>query len=223
MTNPLDLDALTRKTRRLEFEDGLNDLQNALVFLMLGLASAFFISPAGIRFYIRAMLEYKDLALVGLIGLFALFVLITFGARRLIMRYRREFLWQDLGRIEPLRWQVDRKISVLAAAVYLIVVISGLILFTRDPMDFNAGLRVVAAAAGVATGLIYFAMGRTLQLLRYQWVGIIAGLTSGVLMALPLSAAVGWVGFSLIWGVGLTISGMSGLRRAIIRRRGEPA
>ena len=223
MTDHPDLDELTRKTRRLEFEDGLNDLQNALVFLMLGLASALFMSPAGIRFYMRTMLENEDLTIIGLVGVFALFVLLTFGCRRLIMRYRREVLWQDLGQIEPLRWQVDRRVTLLAGAVWLIVFMAGMIFFTRDPMDLDAGMRVVIGSAGVATGLVYFALGQVLRMGRYRWLGIAAGLASGGLMALPLSAAASWVGFGLIWAAGLTISGVRGLRGAISRHRGQPA
>jgi hypothetical protein len=212
MQEHVDLDRLTRRTRRLEYEDGLTDLQNALVFLLLGLAGGFFMSPLGIRFYVRSLLEYEDLTMIGLIGLFALFVFVTFGARRLIMRYRREVLWKNIGQVEPLRWQVDSRVSILAAAVWLVVVIVGMVLFSGDPMDLDASMRVVIAAGGLATGLIYLMLGRTLQVNRFQWLGITAGLASGALMILPISAAAGWAAFGVIWAVGLSISGLSAYR-----------
>jgi MFS family permease len=213
MQEYVDLDGLTRRTRRLEFEDGLNDLQNALVFLLAGLMAALFMSPFGIRLYVRVLQENKELTVIGLVGLFALFVVITFGARRLIMRYRREALWKDLGQIEPLRWQVDRRISVLAVAVWLIMFIAGMFFLSRDPMDLDAGMRLVIASAGVATGLIYFMLGQALELNRYRWLGLAAGLASGLIVVAPVSAAAGWMGFSVIWALGLTISGISALRK----------
>jgi hypothetical protein len=222
MEQHVDLDGLTRKTRRLEFEDGLNDLQNALVFALLGLLGLFFFSPWGMEFYVRALVTNHDLTTVALIGLFALFILVTYGARRLIMSYRRRVLWKGRGDFEPLRWQVDSRTSVLATAVWLVVAIAGMVLFFSRSMDLEAGMRVIAAAAGLATGVIYYALGASLKVKRYRWVGGVAGLLSLGLMPLPISAAAAWLIFSLIWTLSLLIAGVIALRQKLAAvRQGE--
>ena len=222
MDQRVDLESLTRKTRRIEFEDGLNDLQNALVFALLGLLGLFFFSPWGMEFYVRALVTNHDLTTVALVGLFALFILVTYGARRLIMSYRRRVLWKGKGQFEPLRWQVDSRMSVLATAVWLVVAIAGLVLFFGDTMSLESGMRVIAAAAGLATGVIYYALGVSLKVNRYRWVGAVAGLLSLGVMPLPISAAAAWLIFSLIWALSLLIAGVLAFRQTLSDvRRGE--
>ena len=217
MNEYVDLDALTRNTRRLEFDDGLNDIQNSLVFLLLGLLGAFFMSTAGITLYMRAMIFNQEITTVALIAIIPLFVVITFGSRRLIDRYRKQVLWRDLGEVEPFRWQVDRRASVLATVILLAVVISGLAIFSGDPVDLDASMRVIVAAGGIATGVVYFVMGRSLEISRYLWVGLIGGLLSAALIVMPFNAGVSWVVFGLIWMVTLLISGFTALRGALLK------
>ena len=107
MNEYIDLDSLTRNTRRLEFEDGLNDFQNGLFLLILGLLSAVFMSITGITWYMRAMMFNSEITTIALLALIPLFYLLTFGVRRLIRRYRKNVLWHDLGEVEPLKVQVD--------------------------------------------------------------------------------------------------------------------
>jgi hypothetical protein len=222
MEQHVNLEGLTRKTRRLEFEDGLNDLQNALVFALLGLLGLFFFSPWGMEFYVRALVTNHDLTTVALIGLFALFIVVTYGARRLIMNYRRRVLWKGRGQFEPLRWQVDSRTSALATAVWLVVAIAGLVLFFGHSPNLDAGMRVIAAAAGLATGVIYYTLGASLQVERYRWVGAVAGLLSLGLMPLPVSAAAAWLIFSVIWSLSLLIAGVIAFRQTLADvRRGE--
>jgi hypothetical protein len=217
MNEYVDLDALTRKTRRLEFDDGLTDLQNSLVFLFLGLSGAFFMPTAGLMLYMRAILYNEELTIVALIGLIALVVLITFGLRRLIERYRKQVLWKDMGEMEPFRWQVDRRASVLATVIWLVVLITGLALFSSDPMDLDAGMRVIIAAGGVATGVVYFVMGRSLEISRYLWVAIIGGSLSAAIMVLPFNTGISWLVFGLIWMVTLLVSGVTALRGTLLK------
>lgn len=65
---------------------------------------------------------------------------------------------------------------MLAAAIWLAVVIVGLFVFAGDPMDLDADMRVLVAAGGIATGVIYFTMGQPLAIQRYRWVDLIGGL-----------------------------------------------
>jgi hypothetical protein len=211
----VDLDLLTRSTRRLEFEDGLNDFQNGLIFLILGLLASLFMSTRGITWYIRAMLFNQELTTIGLLALIPLLYLIMFGLRRLIRKYRREVLWRHLGEMEPFKWQVDRRISVLATVVWLIVMVVGLLLVVRDPMDLDADMRVIAGAGGVATAVIYLALGRSLGIARYRWVGVVGGLLSILLMIGPFNVSNSWLALGIIWALGLTVSGAVAFRSTL--------
>jgi hypothetical protein len=208
----VDLDALTRQTRRLEFEDGLNDFQNGLVFLILGLLASLFMSTTGITWYMRAMLFNQELTTIALLALIPLLYLLTFGLRRLIRLYRRKVLWRHLGEMEPFRWQVDSRVNVLATAIGLIVVIGGFVLLRNEPMDLDAGMRVIAGAGGIATAVIYLALGRSFGLARYRWVGMVGGLLSALLIIAPLNVSISWLAFGIIWALTLSISGAVALR-----------
>ncbi|MCK4899460.1 MAG: hypothetical protein KAS38_11810 [Anaerolineales bacterium] len=219
MNERIDLDSLTRNTRKLEFEDGLNDLQNSLVFLLLSLFGLLTMSTAGITLYMRALIFNEEITIIAMLALIPLFVLITFGARSLIARYRKQVLWRDLGEVEPFRWQVDRRASVLATVIWLVVVIAGLVVFVENPMDLDATMRLVIAAGGIATGVIYFIIGQTLAIARYRWVGLIGGLLSAVLILAPLNIGQSWLTFGLIWILTLMISGISALRGTLMKLR----
>jgi hypothetical protein len=211
----VDLDSLTRSTRRLEFEDGLNDFQNGLIFFILGLLASLFMSSRGITWYMRAMLFNQELTTIGLLALIPLFYLVMFGIRRLIRRYRRKVLWRHLGEMEPFKWQVDSRVSILATAIYLAVVIGGFVLLRNDPMDLDASMRVIAGAGGIATAVIYLALGRLLGLTRYRWVGIVGGLLSALLIIAPINVSNSWLALGIIWALTLTVSGAAAFRNTL--------
>jgi hypothetical protein len=219
MEQQVDLDKLTRDTRRLEHEDGLNDFQNGFVFLVLGGMAALFMSSAGITLYVRAILFNQELTLIALIALIPLLYLIMFGIRRLIHRYRKNVLWRHLGEMEPFRWQVDSKVSLLAAVIWLVIVIVGLIFLTSDPMDLDADMRIIAGAGGIATGVVYLGMGFSLSLQRYRWVGIIGCLLSAVIILAPLSISYSWLAVGGLWALILTASGLVAYRSTMRRLR----
>jgi hypothetical protein len=62
---------------------------------------------------------------------------------------------------------------------------------------------------------VYFMMGASLQLARYRWVGMIAGLLSAALLLVRLSGAGSWLAFGVIWTVTLLVSGFGALRRKL--------
>jgi hypothetical protein len=221
MNKYIDLDSLTRTTRRLEFEDGLNDFQNGLVFLILGFLSSLFMSTTGLTLYMRAILFNPGITTIALLALIPFLFLLTFGIRHLIRLYRRRVLWRHLGEIEPFKWQVDSRINVLAAVVWLVVIIIGLVLLSGDPMNLDADMRVIAGAGGIATGVVYFAMGQSLALTRYRWVGIIGGLLSAVLMISPLNVSFSWLAIGIIWAVTLAVSGALAFRSTLKRLKGS--
>lgn len=210
MDKKLDFEGLTRQTRRLDFEDGLTDLQVSALFLVMSLGAAFFFSTAGLT---KALILQREITLVALAGIFGCFILGAFGSRRLIARVRREYFWKDRGEIVPLHMQVDKGVSVLSAAVFLILMIFGLWVVLRGGSDDEAILRLLVAASGVATGIIYLGMGRSIRLNRYLPVGIVGGLLSGVLFFIPLTFSESWLVFGAIWTTILLISGLYALWR----------
>ncbi len=213
MDKKLDFEGLTRQTRRFDFEDGLTDLQVSALFLVMSLGAAFFFSTAGLTWFTKALILQREITLVALAGIFGCFILGAFGSRRLIARVRREYFWKDRGEIVPLPVQVDKWVTVLSAAVFLILMIFGLWALLRGGSDDQAILRLLVAASGVATGIIYLGMGRSIRLNRYLPVGIVGGLLSGVLFFIPLTWSESWLGLGAIWTTVLLISGLSALRR----------
>jgi uncharacterized membrane protein len=220
MEGEWNLDELTRRTRRLEFEDGLNDMQNGLVFLLLGLMCGVFFSSAGMAFYVRALVLYREITIVALVALLPLFVLLTFGVRSLIHHARTRFIWKNRGQIVPLRWPVDRRVTLVAGIVWIILAIAGWAGLSGGAMDLDAGMRVMVAAGGVATGLIYFTMGRSMRIGRYRWVGALGAMLSAALAFLPLSFAWSWPAFGVIWAALLFTSGGIALRHTLRELRG---
>ncbi|MCK4741776.1 MAG: hypothetical protein KAS80_05800 [Anaerolineales bacterium] len=217
MDDRLDFEELTRQTRRLEFEDGLTDLQVSTLFLVMSLAAAFFFSTAGLTWFARSLILQREITYVALVGIFGGFMLVAFGSRRLIARVRREYFWKDRGEIVPLPVQVDRWVAVLSAAVFLILTIFGLWVLLRGGRDDEAILRLLVTASGVATGITYLGMGRSLRLNRYLFVGFAGGLLSGVLFFVPLTYSESWLGLGAIWTTILLTSGLYALLRT---RRG---
>ena len=203
----IDLDDLTRKTRRMEFDDGLNDLQNSIVFLVLGLLVAFGLSETGARWFISMAIKYGDLVMLIFIVLVAAIAGLLFGIRWAIDRYRKNSLWVQSGYVRSFRWQVDSRINILAVLVFLIVMSLGFAGMIWGNFDDGSDVRFLAAGAGIATGVVYAGMGVSLRLQRYLWVGIAGGTLSAFLLIFPISFALSWAILAAIWGVVLITSG----------------
>ena len=217
MEREIDFEEITLRTRRMDFEDGLTDLQVSALFLVMSLGAAFFFSTSGLTWFTKALILQREITLVALVGIFGCFILGAFGSRRLIARVRRGYIWKDRGEIVPLPVGVDRWVSVLGAAVFLTLTIFGLRILLRGGSDDEATLRLLVAASGVATGITYLGMGRSLRMNRYLCVGIAGGLLSVVLFFVPLTYSGSWLGLGAIWTTILLASGLYALRRT---RRG---
>ena len=218
MIEPSYLDELTRKARRIEFDDGLTDLQTAVVFLLLGAVNALFLSELGMEWFVRAILANRELTLIAMLGFFALLISILAGSRRLVSWIRSEKLRSGGGRVTPRAWQLDRWAAFLALGAFFLIFIPGMFVFARQPMDMHFGLRLTLAAASAATAVTYFAIGRLLKLGRYTWVALAGVLGTLLLLMAPLSAPVSWIVLTLVWVVSLGISGWVALNRALAQR-----
>ena len=221
MSAVVDLDELTRQTRRQEFMDGLNDLQTGLVFLLLGALGAFGFSAAGMTFYVKALIWNRELTILGLIALLALFVLLAFGARRGVEYLRGKVLWKGAGQAVPLRVQARWPATAAATGVVVILIVAGLVVLPTSALDLDGIMRLLAATSGAGTGIIYLAMGRELGLRRLQWVGLVGSLLSAALFFLPLTAAQSWLALGVIWAATLLVSGGLALRRRLAEVRSQ--
>jgi uncharacterized membrane protein len=221
MSAAIDLDELTRQTRRQEFADGLNDLQTGLVILLLCGLGAFLFSTAGMTLYVKALIWNRELTILGLVALLGLFAVVAFGARRFIHYLRGKVLWKDQGQAVPLRVQVRWPATAAATGVVMIFVVAGLMYAPVGESDLAAVMRLLAATSGVGTGILYLALGRELGLRRLQWAGLAGGLLSAVIFFLPLTAARAWLALGILWAATLFVSGGLALKRRLAEVRSQ--
>jgi hypothetical protein len=219
MSVAFDLDELTRQTRRQEFADGLSDLLTGLVFLVLGGLGGFLFSTAGMTFYIRALVWNRELTILGLMALLALFAVVAYGGRRFVHLLRSKVLWKDQGQAVPLRMQARWPALAAATGVAVILIIAGLMYIPPSEFGLAAGMRILAAASGLGTGILYFALGRELGLRRLQWAGLVGGLLSAAIFLLRLTAAESWLALGGVWAATLSVSGGLALRRRLAEVR----
>lgn len=214
------MDNLTRATRRRDFEDGLMDFVFAGAFLFIGLLTGFFTSPVGLRWYLTSLLQNREITIIAGITLIPLFILAVFGAKRMIARIRRKKLWKNRGFVTPLRWQVSWKINALAAAVLIAMLVIAFWLMLNGALSQESVLRTLVSAAGVATGFVLFGMGKELGLQRYKWVGAAGGVSSALIILIPMSFSTSWLALGIGWMIVFSISGIWALQKSLLALRG---
>jgi hypothetical protein len=212
MNNHWDLDTLTRCTRRREFEDGLQDLLNGALILILCLLAAFSSSAIGIKWYIYTMATRPSLTTLGFIALPVFLALTILAARRWIEHFRRVTLWKDRGYVTPLRRQVNIGINFLAVAVWFTMTIAALYGTLRGWLNPGTDVRTLIGSMGIATGIVYFGIGYTLRYRRYKWVGLAGATLSTPILVLPLSLSMNWLLLGAVWASVLIPSGCYALR-----------
>jgi hypothetical protein len=209
------LDELTRATRRREFADGLRDFHIGWIVLILGLLNWFVLSPTGMTLLVRSLLYDKSLTIIALFGCVGLLLLFVFGCERLIDRIRRASLWKDSGFVKPLRWGVSRGISILSAAILLIIVIGSVWMMAMGLLSQEVALRSIPTGAGIGLGVTFLGMAQSLKIRRYLWVGIMGILASIPIFFIPLSFRQSYLWFGTAWAIILFASGAWALRRAL--------
>lgn len=212
MNPTLDLDELTRSTRRREFEDGLVDFMNAGVFLVVSLLLASVYSAACMRTAIHLAINHPDLMLVTLVALAPVMAILLIVSNKLIERTRRRKFWKAHGIVHPLRGYIDWRINAIAAITVVILTFIGM--WGTLLGDFAPGtdLRTFAGSVGIATGIVYLGMGQAIRLPRYKTVGFVGGMLSAVIPFLPISMSSSWAALGAIWTLMLVASGVVGLR-----------
>ncbi|MGD8815098.1 MAG: hypothetical protein PVI78_11560 [Anaerolineales bacterium] len=207
MDAEVNLDQLTLKTRRLEYQDGLFDFLLAGVFIVLGGMQYLLFSRVFLSWFIEMRLANPELLLIGSVGLVALLILLLFGSRKGINVLRRRLQLSYKGDVRPLHSQVGWKVQVGAAALIIIGAIVGAFFFARGSIPEHFLVRSIPALSGIATGIVFTAMGISLGFKRYTLAGIAGGIFSTLLFWLPLGMGEGWGWLGFGWGILLIITG----------------
>lgn len=206
MKDITELDRLTMATRRREYEDGLVDFVYGILFLVLGLACWYIFSVNGMRWYLTAFIRNRDIALIGSLLAFGLFILVVAGSRRLVDKLRHHF-WKNLGIVKPLRYQVRWQVQLIATVVAAGIILVGFWLALKGLINPESGMEVLITSVGISTGIVFLGMGAELKVGRYYWVGIAGILGSLIPIIFPLSISLSWLIFGVTWMVILAFSG----------------
>ena len=210
-----EIDQLTQATRKREFDDGLIDFVFGGTYLIICLACWVFFSPTGLSWIARALLQNREVTIIGLIALISLFILMIFGARKIVERIRMATIWRDRGFVKSLKWQVSWQTNLAAVGAAITMIIMASWMMQRGMIDPEAVLRVLVSSAGAATGIVFFGIGSELKLQRYKWVGIAGGGLSFLIVVIPTAFHVSWLLAGIIWMAVLSVSGFWALRKSI--------
>jgi hypothetical protein len=215
MDSVTKLDNLTRVTRRRDFEDGLKDFVFAGTFLVIGLFAGFFTSPLGLTWYLTSLIRNREITIIAVLTLVLLLFASIFGANRAIQRIRRNTIWKNQGFVTPLRWQVSWKINTLASGVLIVMLVIAFWLMLNGSISQESVLRTLVSSAGIATGLVFFGMGKDLDLQRYKWIGVAGGILSALIILSPLSFSASWIFLGIGWMIVCIISGIWALQKSL--------
>jgi len=214
-----ELDRLTKATRRREFDDGLVDFIFGLLFFTLGLLCWFILSTNGMRWYLTAFIWNRDIALISSLLALGLLILLLAGSRYLVEKFRRDYLWRDLGFVKSLNIQVKWQVQLIATVVAVSMILIGFWLALRGVISQETALELLIASVGVATGIVFLGMGIELKVVRYHVVGWVGILCSILPLFFSLSFSVSWLVFGVTWMVILALSGSWGLYKFVSSRR----
>jgi len=222
MDLPVDLDVLEKTTRKRDFDDGLMDYAVGVIFLVFCLLAWFLFSPQGLRWYALALVNYRTLTMVCLLGLAALVITGPVGLRRLIEHYRISTIWKDSGFVKPLNRQTSWPITLLSVSVALGMILYASWLMTVGKINPESVLRTLVSSSGIATGIIYIGIGTSLNLRRYLIIGLAGGMVSVLILFLPVSFSIAWLILGITWALLLFVSGTWALQHVLSLNK-EPA
>ena len=216
MDTPLELDKLTQQTQRREYLDRLRHLHIGILILILSLLNWFILSPGGATLLVKATLYDKNLAMIGVL---ALILFIAFGSERILERIRCASLWKESGFVKPLRYGFNKYMILAVTAIILAIILGSTWLMAAGVVSENIALRSIPPASSFGTGLLFFGMGRSLKIRRYQVAGISGVLISIFLYFYPLSFALTWPFLGIGWALILLTSGIWAFRLALLELR----
>lgn len=209
-----DLDDLTRKTRRREFDDGLVDLLNAVICIIVGLLTASVYSASSIRWILRMLEVYPEVTAVFILALVPLLAVLIVCSRSTIDKIRRNTLRAARGYVKP-QHEVDWRTRVPALIIVMTWASIGFWGTLRGWLPPDSDMRFLISGIGIAAGVVYFGKGLILKFPRYILVGGIGGVLSIAFIIIPFSVSTSWAVLSIFWSTLLLLSGFVGLRTAM--------
>ncbi len=215
--NTQQVEKLIRQTKRYEFQDGLRDIQLAIIFLTLGISFWFLFDRADV--WLRTVMDWKHrlgdwagwtVMIVALLP--ALLGLVVLPVMR---RIRQRWLWRDSGMVRSKRWLVPRGVTVVSAIIGMLGLAIGIVLqLTATSGDFIL-LRILIVSSGWSLAYTLAAMGRKLDLPRYVWIGVGGGLVSTLLLFPALTVGQTGLIWGVLWGALLVVSGSGPLWKTL--------
>lgn len=211
MKNISELDQLTRSTRKREYDDGLVDYIYGLLFLLMGILCCYLFSYKGMRWYLAAYIQNREITILGSLLVFGLLILLVAGSRRLVEKIRQVAIWRHSGFVKPLNRQVRWSIQLAPSAVAISFILIGIWLTLIGVINQEMALRILVAS----TGIVFVGMGIDLQLGRYQTVGL-AGLLFSILpIFFSITFSFSWLIFGITWMIIFVLSGSWALYRFV--------
>jgi hypothetical protein len=216
MNTQLNVEQLMQQTRRYEYDDGLRDVQLAVMFLSAGAMVWLAFNEAWLEYWIGLAATFGRWVMFASMALVFLPALLTWGALGLMNIVRRRWLWRKSGIVKAARWHVSRRVTVVAAVILLAGLGAAYGLIRLGIAKGDLLLRMLWSATGWSFGYTLVGVGREIGIPRYVRVGVLGGLASTLLLILPLSFGQGTLALSVLWSLLLTISGAVTLRRAVL-------
>jgi hypothetical protein len=213
----IDVQSLIRKTQQYEFVDGLRDLQLSIILGLGGATVWFVFSPGWARLLQALIARFGRWAAWSGMLLILIPALAAWAMLGLMRHLRRRWLWATSGTAEPLKIVVPRRVNLIAAAILMVGIGAGVLLWRQGLAEDLFALRMLWAATGWSFGYTLFGVGRHIGLSRYVWVGVVGGVASTALLMVPLSFAAAALALGLGWCVILAASGIVCLRQAWAR------
>lgn len=222
MTAETDVKGLIRRTQQYEFSDGLRDLQLSIILGLGGVMVWFVFTPTWVGLLGTLIARYgRWAAWAGLLLVF-LPAAVAWAALALMRLLRRRWLWASSGDVKPLKVLVPRRVNIIATIVLVSGIGIGVVFRALGIADDGFVLRMLWTATGWSFGYTLYGMGREIGLERYVKIGLIGGVASTLIAAIPMSFAVASLVLGLGWAVILTASGLLTLRRAwLVAGRGS--
>jgi len=206
-----EIDELTFRTRRREFEDGLFDLAMGLVFIAFSIPCAILFTDTGMYRLTAGLIFDRTGTLLLLLLVYLLMLVTPWLTRRAITYLRRKFIWSDAGFTTPLPRAVSWKMTLLSALANVLVVIGGAAGWYGGLLTDEMALSLLPAAAGLSTVILLLALASEMDLPRYRWVAVSGLILSILIPILKVGNGTTWLIFGLGWMALLLVSGLSAL------------
>ncbi len=216
MDHLAELDNLTKATLRRDFDDGLMDYFFGGTLFIISLAGWFFFSKFGIVWIAKNMIRNREITTLVLFSWIPLFLLFTFGARRIIENIRKNKYYENQGFVKPLRLYGSWQYNALAIAIYIFIIFFASRLLLNDSVSLETFLRTLVSSIWITTAILFFGMGKQMDLNRYKWVGVTCGLFSALLIFIPVNFSISWLLNGIVWIIVLIISGSLALRKFLV-------